>query len=144
MKQSTPTARHSQKQKRKKNTSRPKTPKGPQQRGGKGTKNKKLKNVVLLFCPATEETPGKRKQAEGTASSLIKRLFCLLSRYRNGAMQPKTGVKYRIILDGRNDSTRNVEPDLTSLFAATLTHCSCVKTCYLLQRHPWQLFQQHF
>ena len=82
-----------------------------------------------------------QKQAEGTASSLIKRWICLLSRYRSGSMQPKTGLRHRLIRNGCNDSTRNVEPNLNYLSAATLKHCSLVKNKrQLLTRHPWQLF----
>ena len=81
-----------------------------------------------------------QKQAEGTASSLIKRWICLLSRYRSGSMQPKTGLRHRLIRNGCNDSTRNVEPNLNYLSAATLKHCSLVKKRQLLTRHPWQLF----
>ena len=55
-------------------------------------------------------------------------------------MQPKTGSRHRLIQNGCNDSTRNVEPNLNYLFAATLKHCSLVKKCEQLTRHPWQLF----
>ena len=144
---------------------RPKAPEGPQQRGEKKEDKKK---GGLAYCPATEEVQSNQNQAEGTASSLIKRWFCLLSRYRRGAkqpkqaegtasslikrwicllsryrsgsMQPKTGLRHRLIRNGRNDSTRNVEPNLNFLSAATLKHCSRVKKRQLLTRHPWQLF----
>ena len=86
----------------KKKNDRPKAPKGPQQQGEKKEKRKKKKKVVLL-SPATEEVQSNQKQAEGTASSLIKRWFCLLSRYRRGAKQPKTGWRHRIILDKKVD-----------------------------------------
>ena len=116
---------------------RPKAPEGPQQRGEK--KEDKRKGG-LAYCPATEEVQSNQNQAEGTASSLIKRWFCLLSRYRSGSMQPKTGLRHRLIRNGCNDSTRNVEPNLNCLSAATLKHCSLVKKRQLLTRHPWQLF----
>ena len=69
---------------------------------GKRRKRKKNKNG-FAYCPATEEVQSNQKQAEGTASSLIKRWFCLLSRYRRGAKQPKTGWRHRIILDKKVD-----------------------------------------
>ena len=110
---------------------------------GKRRKKRGEKNTEkggFAYCPVTEEVQGKQKQAEGTASSLIKRWFCLLSRYRSGSMQPKTGLRHRLIRNGRNDNTRNVEPNLNYLSAATLKHCSLVKKRQLLTRHPWQLF----
>ena len=71
---------------------RPKAPKGPQQQGEKKEKGKHEKKKGFAYCPATEEVQSNQKQAEGTASSLIKKWFCLLlSRYRRGAKQPKTG-----------------------------------------------------
>ena len=77
----------------KKKNDRPKAPKGPQQQGEKKEEGKKEKKEKggFAYCPATEEVQSNQKQAEGTASSLIKRWFCLLSRYRRGAKQPKTG-----------------------------------------------------
>ena len=86
----------------KKKNDRPKAPKGPQQQGEKKEKGKKNKNG-FAYCPATEEVQSNQKQAEGTASSLIKRWFCLLSRYWRGAKQPKTGWRHRIILDKKVD-----------------------------------------
>ena len=44
-------------------------------RGKEG--KKKTEKGGLAYCPATEEVQSNQKQAEGTASSLIKRLFCL-------------------------------------------------------------------
>ena len=101
-------------------------------RGKEGKKRgkKKTEKGGFAYCPVTEEVQGKQKQAEGTASSLIKRWFCLLSRYRSGSMQPKTGLRHRLIRNGCNDSTRNVEPNLNYLSAATLKHCSLVKKVF--------------
>ena len=57
-------------------------------RGNEG-KRKNKKKSGFAYCPATEEVQSNQKQAEGTASSLIKRWICLLSRYRSGSMQLK-------------------------------------------------------
>jgi hypothetical protein len=117
-----------------------KSTQGPAATRGKEGKRKTGKKNGFAYCPATEEVQSNQKQAEGTASSLIKRWICLLSRYRSGSMQPKTGLRHRLIRNGCNDSTRNVEPSLNYLSAATLKHCSLVKKRQLLTRHPWQLF----
>ena len=83
-----------------KKNDRPKAPKGPQQQGEKKEKGKKN---GFAYCPATEEVHSNQKQAEGTALSLIKRWFCLLSRNWRGAKQLKTGWRHRIILDKKVD-----------------------------------------
>ena len=73
-------------------------------RGKEGKRKKgKKKKSGFAYCPATEEVHSNQKQAEGTASSLIKRWFCLLSRNWRGAKQLKTGWRHRIILDKKVD-----------------------------------------
>ena len=84
-------ATHSPPPPKKKKMTDQKHPRDRSNEGKRRKEEKKKKKGGFANCPATEEVQSNQKQAEGTASSLIKRWFCLLSRYRRGAKQPDRG-----------------------------------------------------